>query len=848
MRPTASIVGLALCLAIPAQNGDRAGETQTPLPDSVVVPPAIVRSPAEALATMQLPPGFTIELVASEPLVRDPVAGAFDAAGRLWLAEMSGFMNDVDATNEHAPVGRIVVLHDRDHDGRMDDRTVFLDALVLPRAVLPLRGGALVIEPPNLYWCPDRDGDLQADGKELVMGGFEAGLENPEHSGNGLLWGLDGCIHLANDKRMLRWSPKGFAIENGSGGGQWGITQDDRGRFYFNYNEDWLRTDLVPGRYGPAAADAGGLPGLNHRLLQDTSVWPNHISPGVNRGYQAGRLRDYVLANHTAVCGPHIYRGDLLADCDGDAFVCEPAGNCVRRIRFVDVDGRMRGENVYQAQQREFLTSTDERFRPVNLFGGPEGGLYLVDMYRGVLQHKNFVTSYLRRQIKARNLEQPIGLGRIWRIVPTGAVVTAAPPLHEAPVADLVAAMAGANGTVRDLALRELVQRQERGAVPALRARLREHARPGCRIGLLAALQQLGALETTDLRAALRDTDPGVVAFALRHLAPVLQKGDGFAWTQLEALLPNAAPSVAWHAALALGEVLAAREATRWHERAIAGLVVLLRRSGDDALLRGIAALAAGPQALAVLRAVAGPGGAEFAAGDAAVLRELARVLVRTRTAPTQLAVFDLAAAATSVGQQRALLSGALQALPKAAARSGWLTFAETPAALLSIVRAANPEVVPLANELLAAVALQAGAAVKAEAALSPAEQQRVAVGQGLYATSCAACHQLDGNGMAGLAPPLRESEWAAGPPERALRIVLHGLRGPVEVGGTTWQLEMPGQGHLPDKDLAAVLSYVRRSFGNRASLVTAEEVAAMRKVHGKRTEPWTIEELLGTK
>jgi hypothetical protein len=109
-----------------------------------------------------------------------------------------------------------------DHDGRMDDRTVFLDALVLPRAVLPLRGGALVIEPPNLYWCPDRDGDLQADGKELVMGGFEAGLENPEHSGNGLLWGLDGCIHLANDKRMLRWSPKGFAIENGSGGGQWG--------------------------------------------------------------------------------------------------------------------------------------------------------------------------------------------------------------------------------------------------------------------------------------------------------------------------------------------------------------------------------------------------------------------------------------------------------------------------------------------------------------------------------------------------------------------------------------------------------------------------------------------------
>jgi len=148
-------------------------------------------------------------------------------------------------------------------------------------------------------------------------------------------------------------------------------------------------------------------------------VWPIHITPGVNRGYQPGRLRDYVLVDHTAVCGPHVHRGDLLPGCDGDAFVCEPAGNLVRRIRLSDQDGRMRGENVYQPQQQEFLASTDERFRPVNLFGGPDGAVYLLDMYRGVIQHKNFVTSYLSRQILGRKLEQPIGLGAVrHRVLP----------------------------------------------------------------------------------------------------------------------------------------------------------------------------------------------------------------------------------------------------------------------------------------------------------------------------------------------------------------------------------------------------------------------------------------------
>lgn len=834
--------GQVLC----AQQGDRSNDPQTPLPVDLVVPPAIVRSPAEELATFRLPPGFEAQLVAAEPLVGDPIAAVFDAAWRLWVVEMRGFMNDVDATGEGAPVGVVAVLRDLDGDGTMDERRVFLDGLVLPRAVLPLRGGALVIEPPNLLWCPDADGDGRADGKQVVMGGFEAGLANPEHSGNGLLWALDQRIHLANDKRLVRWTTSGFVVEAGAGGGQWGITQDDRGRCYFNYNEDWLRCDLVPGRYAHLAGERGGLPGTNHRLLQDTSVWPNRITPGVNRGYQKGRLVDYRLAIQTAVCGPYVQRGDLLPGCDGDAFVCEPAGNVVRRIVFADHDGPMRGANVYQRERAEFLSSTDERFRPVNLFGGPEGALYVVDLYRGVLQHKNFVTTFLRQQILQRGLERPIGLGRIWRIVPTWTRLPKAPSLHDAPVAELVAALARPEGAVRDVALRELVQRQLVGAAPALRAALRDHARPGCRVGLLAALAGLQVLTATDLRYALHDQDPGVLSFALQHVAPFLQQGDGLLWAQLEVRLPAVPAAVAWHGALALGELLAAGPAPRQQARALALLAALVQRPGDDPTLRAHIALAAGPVLPRLLETVVHDAAAASPPNRALWLRELATAVLRSRRAADQERVFALAAAgAHEVALP--LLQGAIAALPKGAARAGWLSFPTTPPALQSLRQGAAVDLAGLASELLAAVALTAGAAPAAPtAALTVAEQDQLVAGSKVYAVACAACHQLDGNGMAGLAPPLRESEWAQGPAARVARIVLHGLRGPLEVAGTPWNLEMPGQGHLADAELAAVLSYVRRSFGNQAPALTAAEITAIRRALAARKEPWTAQELLG--
>src|SRR5262245_19436097 len=143
-----------LSLAL-AQQGDRPGEAQKPLVPPQKIPPAPVLSPEQALKSFKLPPGFRIELVASEPLVPDPVQIVFDPDGRIWVVEMRGYMPNLAGTGEDQPVGDIVILEDTDGDGRMDKRTVFQDGLVLPRAVALVRDGALIAEMPHLWFCRD---------------------------------------------------------------------------------------------------------------------------------------------------------------------------------------------------------------------------------------------------------------------------------------------------------------------------------------------------------------------------------------------------------------------------------------------------------------------------------------------------------------------------------------------------------------------------------------------------------------------------------------------------------------------------------------------------------------------
>ena len=303
-----------------AQVGDRPGEKQHPPSKEWVVPAAPVLAPKDAMATITLPPGFRIELIAAEPLVSDPVAIAFDPDGRVWVVEMPGYNREfVDALPFYLPAsekkplvpdGKVVRLDDTNGDGRLDRRIVFLSGLRLPRAVGFAAGGVLVGDPPQLWLCRDTDGDGGADEKELIAEDFGDPVDS-ESSANGLLWGRDNWIHNTMYGVMLRqrnrtWERRPVPLR-----GQWGITQDDDGRFFYTRNSDQLRGDLFSPHYAVRNPAFSEFAGVNMEVAKDQRVWPIRPTPGVNRGYRQDFLRsDGTLAEFTAAAASVIYRGN----------------------------------------------------------------------------------------------------------------------------------------------------------------------------------------------------------------------------------------------------------------------------------------------------------------------------------------------------------------------------------------------------------------------------------------------------------------------------------------------------------------------------------------------------------
>src|SRR4051812_20771720 len=256
LLPLVSLIFAPLC----GQNGDKSGEEQNPLPSYIKVPPAPVRTAEQELATFKFVPGFHAELIAADPLVGDPIAMQFGPDGRLWVLEMRGYMPNVDGVGEDEPVCLVAVLTDSDGDGRYDQRVVFADKLVMPRAISLIDDGLLVGEPPHLWFLRDTNGDGVADEKTEIAADY-GNTTNPEHNANGLMWALDNWIYSANFTARFRYEGNGkFRREPTVTRGQWGITQDDYGRIYYNSNSDPLRHDVIPTAYlkrNPAFAAAG---------------------------------------------------------------------------------------------------------------------------------------------------------------------------------------------------------------------------------------------------------------------------------------------------------------------------------------------------------------------------------------------------------------------------------------------------------------------------------------------------------------------------------------------------------------------------------------------------------------
>ncbi|HEX8313222.1 MAG TPA: dehydrogenase, partial [Chthoniobacteraceae bacterium] len=237
--------------------------------DSFNLPPSPPLTPEEQLRTFKLAPGFRAELVAADPMIGEPVTMAFDERGRIWVVEMRGYMQNLDGLNEDTPNGRVVILEDTNGDGRMDKETVFLDKLVMPRAIMLRKGGAVIAEPPALYWCPDANRDDKADEKIVIHPGY-TGPGDPEHKPNGLLPALDNWIYNAKSSERFRFNQAGEFIKEATAfRGQWGITQDDWGRIYYNTNSDQLRGDLLPSEYLARNSHFRGAEGVNAIIAAD---------------------------------------------------------------------------------------------------------------------------------------------------------------------------------------------------------------------------------------------------------------------------------------------------------------------------------------------------------------------------------------------------------------------------------------------------------------------------------------------------------------------------------------------------------------------------------------------------
>jgi putative membrane-bound dehydrogenase-like protein len=560
-------------------------------------PPAGPLSPREELATFHVPKGFRVELVASEPDVVDPVAMAFDEDGRLFVAEMRGYPNGGVGTGTIAS-GRIKLLEDRDGDGVYETSTVFADGLRFPTGVMPWHGGLLVANAPDILYLDDiKDG--KARRKRTLYTGFN--LANIQQLVNSLQWGLDNWVYgcagsdggtiTAPEKpdmpavtlrnRGIRFHPEApGSLQPTSGGGQYGLAPDEWGQWFTATNSQHLRHIILPDHYlrrNPALpVSAVTLDVPDHGAackvyrLSPFEGWRVERTQRRAGGPDAQRFPSTELVPGgyvTSACSPVVYAADLFPEpYRGNSFVCDPANNLIHR----DV---LEPHGVTFTAKRadadcEFLASTDTWFRPVHLTLGPDGGLYVLDFYREVIETPLSLPDDIKKKL---NLESR-GRGRIWRIVPEGTKPAAKPALGKATTEELVKHLADGNLWWRLTAQRLLVERQDKTAVGALRQLAREAKFAPGRAHALWTLRGLNALDDDTLERALKGPSEGVREQAVR-LAEERLASDRV-WAAVADLTEDASPRVRFQLAFSLGEAET--------PEAVEALAKVLRHDADD--------------------------------------------------------------------------------------------------------------------------------------------------------------------------------------------------------------------------------------------------------------------------
>jgi putative membrane-bound dehydrogenase-like protein len=557
--------------------------------------------PAQAETTFRIKPGFRIELVAAEPLVRDPVAIEFDENGAAYVIELPPY--NAQARPDVKTTGTIVRLEDTTGDGRFDKRTVFADDLAYPTGLFCYDGGLFVGNAPELLYLKDADGDGRADERRVLYTGFgfdEAG----EGRFNSFRWGLDNRIHLATGhvggevrpadqpnarprsvrNRRVVLDPRTGALELSSGAGQHGFAFDDWGRPFVSENSDpfiYLQYDdrytarnplMTPPPAGISIAEKGKFTPLMRRSPIDpwriirTKMRVAGQYPGPTEGGQASGF-------FTAATGVTVYRGDAWpAEYRGNIFVGEAANNLVYR-GLLKTDG-LRLVSSRADADAEFLASSDTWCRPVQLANAPDGTLYVLDMYRELIETVVALPPQLLKQLDPLSGSDR---GRIYRIVPEGFMQPPPVKLGSLPTANLVALLAHPNGWHRDTAARLLYERQDTAAAPALQKLLADSPSPLARLHALYVLDGLEALDAAQVLRGLADSEPRVRQHAVK-LSERLGANDATVQKKLRELVDDPDAEVRFQLAFSLGYLPA--------ELRDAALLDLLRRDGSSPLMR----------------------------------------------------------------------------------------------------------------------------------------------------------------------------------------------------------------------------------------------------------------------
>ena len=465
------------------------------------------------LSEFVLEDGFKIELIASEPLIEAPVAMTFDNQGRVWVMEMPDYMPNIDGTDENIPRGRIVILEDQDNNGRMDHTKVFLDKLSQPRAMALVYGGLLYAEAPNL-WFVEIEND-QPVNKVLVDSLYAVG-GNVEHQPNGLMMNLDNWIYNAKSYSRYRRINGVWEKEQTNFRGQWGITKDDYGRLFYNNNSNPLYGDYVMPNQISSNPFLPPKTGVRQNICENRNVYPLHAT-AVNRGYQDGTLdEDNKLVGFTSACSPMVYRGgDLGEDYQGNVFVCGPEGNLIKRIILNEKDAEIQGTQAWTG--KEFLATTDEGFRPVNLNNAPDGSFYITDMHRGIIQHKVYMTVYLKQLIEERQLDTIVNAGRIFRVSQKEKQPFTI-NLEERSNLELCELLSHQNGWFRDRAQQLLVHRNAKDVIPQLEKIATDPSNHLAQLHAFWTLEGLGSLDEKIVLTAADSWHPKVINTTIRFL------------------------------------------------------------------------------------------------------------------------------------------------------------------------------------------------------------------------------------------------------------------------------------------------------------------------------------------